>query len=80
MERLQALGYVGTFAPVTDAAATDDPKDRLKDYQAYRDQFNRALGFLGQERPREAQVILQRLLKTERSCVRSAPVSRATRI
>ena len=61
--RLQALGYVGTFAPVTDAAATDDPKDRLKDYQAYRDQFNRALGFLGQERPREAQVILQRLLK-----------------
>jgi arylsulfatase A-like enzyme/Flp pilus assembly protein TadD len=64
VERLQALGYVGAFAPVTASSATADPKDRLADYRAYRDLFNRALERLGRRRPAEAIPLFQRLLKT----------------
>jgi len=64
VERLQALGYVGAFAPVTATSATTDPKDRVAEYRAYRDLFNRALGFLGRNRPGDAVPVLQRLLKT----------------
>ena len=64
VERLQALGYVGAFAPVTSTSATVDPKDRLADYLSYRTLFNRALGVLERNRPAEAVPLLQRLLKT----------------
>lgn len=63
VERLQALGYVGAFAPVTESAATADPKDRLAEYQTHRTLFNRALGLLGRNRPSEAVPVLQKLIK-----------------
>ncbi|MBA2305656.1 MAG: sulfatase-like hydrolase/transferase [Acidobacteria bacterium] len=62
--RLQALGYVGTFAPVTASAGTVDPKDRVADYRAHRALFNRALGLLGRNQPAAAVPVLQRVLKT----------------
>ena len=63
VERLRALGYVGTFSPVTSGSATEDPKDRIADYQAYRDLFNRALGLLGRNQAQEGAAILRRLVK-----------------
>ena len=33
VERLQALGYVGAFAPVTAGAAAENPADRIADYR-----------------------------------------------
>jgi choline-sulfatase len=64
VERLRALGYVGTFAPVTAGSSTENPLDRIADYRAYRDLFNRALGLLAQKRPAAAAAVLQRLVKT----------------
>lgn len=63
IERLQALGYVGAFAPAGSASGADDPKDRIGDYRRYREQFNQALGFLGRDRPHEAATLLRRLVK-----------------
>ena len=63
VERLQALGYVGAFAPVTAGAATGNPADRIADYRRYRDLFNRALGALGRGRAADAALLLQRLVK-----------------
>ena len=63
VERLQALGYVGSFAPVTAGKAGEDPKDHIADYRQYRDQFNRALGLLGQGNGSAAATILRQLLK-----------------
>lgn len=63
VERLQALGYVGSFAPVTATSATADPKDRLTEYRAHRTLFNRALGLLGRNRAAAAVPVLQKLLK-----------------
>jgi len=42
-ERLQALGYVGSFAPAAAGRGGDDPKDHIDGYRAYREQFNQAL-------------------------------------
>jgi arylsulfatase A-like enzyme/Tfp pilus assembly protein PilF len=64
VERLRALGYVGSVAPVTSGGGTENPLDRVADYRAYRDLFNRALGLLGQKRPAAAVSVLQRLVKT----------------
>ena len=61
--RLQALGYVGSFAPVTSGSGTADPKDHLKQYREYRDQFNRALGLLARDRAADAAAILRGLLE-----------------
>ena len=63
IERLQALGYVGTFAPVTATGGTADPKDRITEFRTHRTLFNRALGLLGRDRPAEAVPVLQKLLK-----------------
>ena len=63
VERLQALGYVGAFAPVTASSGTANPKDHIADYRQYRDLFNRALGLLRDRRPAEAAGLLQRLVK-----------------
>jgi arylsulfatase A-like enzyme/Tfp pilus assembly protein PilF len=62
IERLQALGYVGAFAPASATAGTDNPKDRIAEYRQYRELFNRALGLLGRERPAEAIALLRRLV------------------
>jgi arylsulfatase A-like enzyme/Tfp pilus assembly protein PilF len=64
VQRLQALGYVGAFAPVTASGGTVDPKDRVAEYRAYRTRFNRALGLLGRNRPAEAIPVLKQLLQT----------------
>lgn len=63
LERLQALGYVGTLAPVTAGDAAENPLDRLADYRAYRQLFSRALSLLEQDRPAAAAPILQKLVK-----------------
>ena len=63
VQRLQALGYVGSFAPVTAGKAGEDPKDHIVAYRRYRDLFNRALGFLGRGSGAEAASLLQQLVK-----------------
>ena len=63
VERLQALGYVGTLAPVTTGAAGENPLDRIAQYRAYRQLFSRALALLEQDRPAAAASILQKLIK-----------------
>jgi arylsulfatase A-like enzyme/Tfp pilus assembly protein PilF len=63
VERLRALGYVGTFAPVTSGSANEDPKDRVADYRSYRELFNRALGLLGRNQAEEGAALLRRLIK-----------------
>jgi choline-sulfatase len=63
VRRLQALGYVGSFAPASSTAATADPKDRIGEYEKYRALFNRALGLLTRT-PAESVPIFKELLKT----------------
>jgi tetratricopeptide (TPR) repeat protein len=63
VRRLQALGYVGAFAPVTASSSTADPKDHVDEYRLYRERFNRALGLLARDEPAGAVTILQQLLK-----------------
>ena len=64
VQRLQALGYVGTFAPVASGSATTNPLDRVADYRTYRQLFTRAMTLLSQNRPAAAASVLQRLVKT----------------
>ncbi|MGE3276283.1 MAG: sulfatase-like hydrolase/transferase [Vicinamibacterales bacterium] len=61
VRRLQALGYVGTLAPVTGTPG-EDPKDHLDDYLAYRDLLNRALGQLERGRATAAIPLFRKLL------------------
>ena len=63
MERLQALGYVGTLAPVSAGAGGDNPLDRVAEYRAYRQLFSRALALLARDRPAAATPLLQKLVK-----------------
>lgn len=63
VQRLQALGYLGAFAPVTGAGAGDDPKDHVAEYRQYRESFNRALLLLGKGSFAEAAAQLQRIVK-----------------
>ena len=63
IERLQALGYVGSLTPVAAGAAVDNPLDRVADYRAYRQLFSRALALLARDRPVAAASILQKLVK-----------------
>ena len=64
VERLRALGYVGTFSPVTADSRRENPLDRVAEYREYRELFTRALTLLEQKRPGPAAAILQRLVKT----------------
>ena len=64
VQRLQALGYVGAFAPVTSGKAGADPKDHIADYRAVPGLFNRALGLLGRGHGADAATLLQQLLKS----------------
>jgi arylsulfatase A-like enzyme/tetratricopeptide (TPR) repeat protein len=61
--RLRALGYVGSMAPAASTSGGDDPKDRLADYTAYRQRFNRALGLLARGDAAGAEALLQDLVK-----------------
>jgi tetratricopeptide (TPR) repeat protein len=63
VERLQALGYLGAFAPITTTSGTEDPKDHIQDYWQYRTLFNRALGLLAKGSAAQAALDLQRLIK-----------------
>jgi choline-sulfatase len=63
VERLQALGYLGAFAPITATSGTEDPKDHIQDYWQYRTLFNRALGLLAKGSAAQAALDLQRLIK-----------------
>ena len=63
VERLQALGYLGAFAPVTATGTGDDPKDHIADYRQYRTLFNRALGLLSKGNAEQAAAQLQGLVK-----------------
>jgi tetratricopeptide (TPR) repeat protein len=63
VERLQALGYLGAFAPVAGAGAGNDPKDHIAEYRQYRESFNRALLLLGKGSFAEAAAQLQRIVK-----------------
>ena len=63
VERLQALGYLGSFAPATSSSAQENPKDHVAEYRQYRESFNRALSLLGRNRPAEAAAALQRIVK-----------------
>lgn len=62
VRRLQALGYVGSFAPVT-AGTGEDPKDHVSDYRTYRELLNRSLGALERGQPAAAVPLLQKLVK-----------------
>ncbi len=62
VQRLQALGYVGSLAPAP-AGTGDDPKRHIADYVAYRDGFNRALSLLGKGSAAEAATALKQLLR-----------------
>jgi arylsulfatase A-like enzyme/Tfp pilus assembly protein PilF len=63
IERLQALGYVGSLAPAASGSSTENPRDRIADYRAYRELFNNALGLLAQGQAAQAATALQRLVK-----------------
>jgi arylsulfatase A-like enzyme/Tfp pilus assembly protein PilF len=63
VERLRALGYVGTLAPVTSTSSAENPLDHIAEYRAYRELFTRALTLLGRKQPAAAATLLQRLVK-----------------
>jgi arylsulfatase A-like enzyme/Tfp pilus assembly protein PilF len=63
VERLQALGYLGAFAPVAAGTAGEDPKDHIAGYREYRTAFNHALGLLTKGNGAQAATILQGLVK-----------------
>ncbi|MGB2716448.1 MAG: sulfatase-like hydrolase/transferase [Vicinamibacterales bacterium] len=63
VERLRALGYVGTLAPVTSTGSAENPLDHVAEYRAYRELFTRALILLGRKQPAPAVTLLQRLVK-----------------
>jgi choline-sulfatase len=62
-ERLRALGYVGTLAPVTSTTTAENPLDHIAEYRAYRELFTRALALLARKQPEAAATLLQRLVK-----------------
>lgn len=62
VRRLQALGYVGTFAPVASGRPGANPADRILQYQRYRTLFNRALGALSNGEPATAVRLFKQLL------------------
>lgn len=63
VERLRALGYVGTLAPVTSTSGAENPLDHVAEYRAYRELFTRALVLLGRKQAAPAATLLQRLVK-----------------
>jgi choline-sulfatase len=64
LTRLQALGYVGTFAPASSGTSAENPADHLVQYQQYRGLFNRALGALSRGDAAAAIPIFKQLLSS----------------
>ena len=62
-ERLRALGYVSTFAPLASGTRGDDPKDHVAEYRQYRALFSRALSLLETGAAEESAVLLRRLVR-----------------
>lgn len=62
VRRLQALGYIGTFAPAAATTSAIDPKDHVAEYKAYRQQLTRALNALDRGDPATAVTILKQML------------------
>ena len=63
VQRLQALGYLGSFSPAASSSTQENPKDHVEVYRQYRELFNRALSLLGRNRAADAAAALQRLVK-----------------
>jgi arylsulfatase A-like enzyme/Tfp pilus assembly protein PilF len=63
IQRLQSLGYLGSFSPAASGDAKEDPKDHIAQYREYRTTFSRALSLLGKGQHAEAVAALQQLVK-----------------
>jgi tetratricopeptide (TPR) repeat protein len=63
VQRLQALGYLGAFAPAAAGGTGADPKDHIAEFRQYRESFNQALLLLGKQQFAAAASQLQRLVK-----------------
>jgi tetratricopeptide (TPR) repeat protein len=63
IQRLQSLGYLGSFSPAAAGDAKEDPKDHIAQYREYRTTFSRALSLLGRGQHAEAVAALQQLVK-----------------
>ena len=63
IQRLQSLGYLGSFSPAAAGDAKEDPKDHIAQYREYRTTFSRALSLLGRGQHAEAVGALQQLVK-----------------
>ena len=63
IQRLQSLGYLGSFSPAASGDANADPKDHVAQYREYRTTFSRALALLGKGQHADAVTVLQQLVK-----------------
>ena len=63
IQRLQSLGYLGSFSPSAASDTNEDPKDHIGQYRDYRATFSRALALLGKGQHAEAVAALQQIVK-----------------
>jgi arylsulfatase A-like enzyme len=63
IQRLQSLGYLGSFSPSAASDTNEDPKDHIGQYREYRATFSRALALLGRGQHAEAVTALQQIVK-----------------
>ena len=63
IQRLQSLGYLGSFSPSAASDTNEDPKDHIGQYREYRATFSRALSLLGKGQHAEAVTALQQIVK-----------------
>ena len=76
IERLQALGYVGTLRAGDAGAAGDNPRDRIAEYRAYRELFTARSALLGARPSGGGGAAPAEAGEAERARVRGAPLSR----
>jgi len=62
VRRLQALGYIGAFAPAAATTSTIDPKDKVTEYKAHRRRLTLALNAMNRGEPGAAVAILKQML------------------
>ena len=65
LEKMAALGYVGGAVPLAGAASGADPKDKIKEYQQYRDDAGEAQRAYGAGQLDHALAIVDRLAKRD---------------
>jgi arylsulfatase A-like enzyme/tetratricopeptide (TPR) repeat protein len=63
LEKMAALGYVGGPVPLGGAASGADPKDKIEEFQRYRDDASEARSLFAEGRSDAALAILDRLAK-----------------